>query len=263
MSRRFLEALKAKYGTPQAVMAVLGLDAALLKDESENDVLHKHAGKVIDLLMKRYGGSTQRVLQKLGMDEAMLTGVARRGEDRFGLRRSSRDDIPPKIETMPEQNLSSGWRAEDDEPDDDGYERFRERMREHGLSEDEVEEACELARDHVRRRGANGRDKHADDFMPVNRVRGGAPGRFGGERPGRRADGGSEVEAARAYTRQIGEEGERKAVDWATPEEELRANFRSITAWTAAVVATVAATVRLSMKFTNNLAVRPRSRLCA
>lgn len=126
-------------------------------------------------------------------------GVARRGEDRFGLR-PSRDNLPREIEEMPKENLSSPW-AEDDEPDD--LEPFRQRMREHGLSEDEVEEACKLARDHVRRRGSNGRDRHADDFFPINRMKGGPGGRFGGERHSLRKDGSSEVEAIREYGEQI------------------------------------------------------------
>ena len=60
------------------------------------------------------------------------------------------------------------------------------------MDEESIEEATNLARDHVRRRRANGKDRHdADDFFPINRVEGGRGGRFGGERPeGARANGG-------------------------------------------------------------------------
>ena len=79
------------------------------------------------------------------------------------------------------------------------------------MSEDEIEKACELARDHVicdmRRRSSNGKDR-----LPINRTQGGKGGHFGGERSGQRADGAGEIDGPRDM-RQIDEEGERRAVD--------------------------------------------------
>jgi hypothetical protein len=127
----------------------------------------------------------------------IIGGKPRTGGDRFGLRRSSRDSIEPKVEEMPAQNLESPWQAGDDEPGAE-YDRLREHLRGLGMSEDQIEGACNAARDDVRRRGSNGCDRHADDFLPKNRLQGGPGGRFGGER---------------------------RATDWATPEEEASGKF--------------------------------------
>lgn len=178
MSRRFLEALKSKYGTPRAAMAALGLDMALLRDEPENDLLHKHADRVVDALLKRFG-TPQRVLAKLGMDEARLTEPEHMksdprdgtgGEIEGGVWREGEDRDPPIEPPSPEQNLGS---------DDEMFDPLRAHLRDHGMSEDEVEQAIDVARRHVaqdRRRRMNGKDRlpervdvqdRSDDKMPL------------------------------------------------------------------------------------------------
>ena len=106
-------------------------------------------------------------------------GISRRGEDRRRAR--GRDHIPEHQNRHMHQDLTArdldppehpaslqrgpAW-AEDDE-DDDGFERFRSHLREQGLDEAAIERAVELGRDHMHRRGTNGRDRHhADDRFP-------------------------------------------------------------------------------------------------
>jgi hypothetical protein len=101
-------------------------------------------------------------MRRLGMDAALLDETDAEREARgwdSDRRRQGRDleplrgsgNLPEKIESVPEQNLSG---------EDDGFEPFRDHLREHtDMSEDEIEHACELARDHIPRRGANGRDR--------------------------------------------------------------------------------------------------------
>ena len=71
MSRRLLEALKARYKTPGAALRALGVDENLLGG-SDGDLLRENADKFVSLLLHRYG-SQRAVLQKLAMDASMLT----------------------------------------------------------------------------------------------------------------------------------------------------------------------------------------------
>jgi hypothetical protein len=226
---RLVEAIRAKYSTPQAALRALGLDTTLLNPEEDS-----LARKVKRILAD---------LNKLAMDADLLGepehmrsdprgeggggggeiegGVPRRGMDRFGLRRSSKDSIEPKIEEMQEEVLG----ASDDE-DDELYDPLREHLRKNGLDEESVERACELAKDHVRRRRSNGHDRHADDFLPKNHLgRSGPGGRFAGPRDSQHASGESDVAASREYMRQIYEEGDRRAVDeaWENPNGSMEA----------------------------------------
>jgi len=217
-----LEAFKKhlrRLGSPADVMARLGLDEFVGIADEHDDPLHKHSDRVIDHLLNRFG-TPERVLAKLGMDEAMLTEPKHMrsdprdgrggggGEILGGVHRSGEDDDPPIERPSPEQEMTAG----DDEPGEE-FDPLREHLRKAGLGEDEIEQACSLARDHVRRRRANGRDRHADDFLPKNRLKGGRGGRFGGPRHGQHTDDAGEIETAREYMRQIDEGDRRKAAD--------------------------------------------------
>jgi hypothetical protein len=154
--RKFIRALKKDYGTPERVLARLGYDRSILhaNDESleqEKQTLFRRGMAVADIQRlidthvavsdPRGGGGGEVV----GSDDVPIDPMIR-GEKSY-------DDLPPKIESMTE-NLSAG----DDEPD--ALEPFRQHLREHSdMTEDEISRACSLARDHLRRRGSNGRDR--------------------------------------------------------------------------------------------------------
>lgn len=146
---RLLEALKKKYKRPQDALRALGLDERLLTGDvvhSRSDDEYFHRGRDINDPLA-------------GMDRHRR----RTARDTFGLP-SGTAGIAPKRESMPPQRLSS--EAEDD------LEDFREHLRRH-MSEDQVEEACELSRDYMRRRSANGHDRRrvSRDEFPRNAVR--------------------------------------------------------------------------------------------
>jgi hypothetical protein len=148
--RKVFAALRRKFKTPQQCLAALGLDSRMLQ---ASDTVHS-ADNPDDPYWHR-GRSADDPMS--GMDRHRRP----RARDAFEVPSGTRG-IAPKEEEMPEQNLGSA------DEEDDGLEGFRTHLREHtDMSEDEISEACNLARDHVRRR-LNGRDRfparrHADD----------------------------------------------------------------------------------------------------
>jgi hypothetical protein len=167
------DALRAKFKDGRAALRALGVDENLL--DGEGDLLRKHADKFIRLLVQRYG-SDKAVLRKLAMDESMLTepehmksdprgntggevegGVARRGEDNFGLR-SSRDNLPPKVETMPEENTDEDEFSPEEEQ---SLQDYATDMRKRGDDAEVIDRAMRMARDFLRRHRG-----HADDRLP-------------------------------------------------------------------------------------------------
>jgi hypothetical protein len=177
-SSKLLRALKARFPRgPRQVLRKLGLDEDLLEvPESDSRGEHDSAmqlrlelEKAIDEEMSHYGGLTEKCYGKLL--DILDRHAPHGGGDR---RKATPDEIEPMTETMPAQNMG----AADDEHDD-GLEPFRDRLRDHGLSEDEVEHATRLARDHLRRKRANGRDR-----LPIPAAHGG----FGGHLSGRSKD---------------------------------------------------------------------------
>lgn len=188
---QLVDALRAKFKDGRSALRALGLDESLL--DSEDTLLRKNADKVINQLLKRFG-STQKVLQKLGMDASMLDepdrevlesakrgehfdprdgtpgvvvgGRERSGEDKFGLRRSSRDGIPPKVETN-EEDLS---RDEDlSEEEERALAEHAADMRRRGEDSRVIDHAMRMARDVLRRqRGhADDRRREARDRFPM------------------------------------------------------------------------------------------------
>jgi hypothetical protein len=189
---RIIGALKAKGYTPRSVLAKLGLDASLLVRDSEPEetVILRREGMSAENIQKLIDGHVGRSDVR-GGGGGSVVGSGYAGDDltaeqivdKYG----SFDDLPPKIETMPEQNMS----ADDDDP----YEEFSSYLRARGMSEDAIRTAVD-AHKSMRRgdRKPNGHDRRGRDSFPVNRVLGSertppTGGRFGGERAGRFADG--------------------------------------------------------------------------
>ena len=146
-------------------------------DAEEQGESELEAERMHDKPLENMREAMDRLLRKHGVDEEpfaeKLRMFADRADDR---RRRAKDNLPRKIETMPEENLASGHgRADDDEPDDE-YEKFRQHLQDHGLDEEAIEHAIGMAKD-MHKRGMNGRDR-----FPRNRVMGGRGGHFGGSR---------------------------------------------------------------------------------
>jgi hypothetical protein len=129
---RLSRAIRARYATPQAVCRRLGIDASLL--ESESDPLYEYLA--------------------VGKDG----------------RRRARDSDPPIVHPSPRQNVDElepmherGMGPQNmggDDEDDDPMQGFRRHLQENSeMSEDEIDKACGLARDFVRRKRANGKDR--------------------------------------------------------------------------------------------------------
>lgn len=105
----------------------------------------------------------------------IVGGPEREGKDRRRAR--GRDHIPSAEErnVNPEQNTDDDWQMADD---DEMFDPLRAHLRGHGMSEDEVEQAIDVARRDVaqdRRRRMNGKDRlpervdvqdRSDDKMP-------------------------------------------------------------------------------------------------
>jgi hypothetical protein len=157
MSQRFLNALKAKYKTPRAAMAALGLDMALLRADPS-----QHEEEASSMRGGRF-------------DPRGHTG----GE-------IVRDDIPSPQErrVSPLQNEDEGapierpaslqrMSAEDDERDE--YADFADYLRERGIAEDVIRGAVDY---HRRKRGmdnwkSNGHDRReARDRFPQRKPAG-------------------------------------------------------------------------------------------
>ena len=157
MNTALVEALREKFPSAKAALRAMGLDETLLDADTGKDSL---ADKVMRILVRRYG--TQRAaLRKLGMDASLLDepehmrsdprggtgGTWREGADKFGLRSSSRDNIPPKIETN-EEDLS---RDEDlSEEEERALQEHAAKMREEGMDSRVIDSAMRMARDVLR-----------------------------------------------------------------------------------------------------------------
>jgi hypothetical protein len=196
-AHKLMRALAKRFGTPQAALARLGMDAAMLDDDEPergmrdafDQLMRKHfpdagddnpfVNEMNELLDEHapHGSSDPR---GKGGGGGSIVGAAGDRRARGRDRRRAYDDIEPMQEHMPEQNMG----GEDERDDDALYDPLREHLREKGLGEDEIERAVELGKDQVRRRRANGRDR-----LPINRLRGGRGGHFGGGRNGGRFDG--------------------------------------------------------------------------
>jgi hypothetical protein len=151
---KLIDELKKRFASPRHALRALGLDESLLDQEPDQRVRRRRA--------------------RLAYDESQ--GEGERAEERLHDRPLERgnDDIEPMRERgMPPQNMGT---AEDDEEDAERFEAFRDHLRQHSrMSEDEIEEACNMARDYVhrsRRGRMNGKDR-----MPRNRLKGGRSGR--------------------------------------------------------------------------------------
>jgi hypothetical protein len=177
MCGRALRALRVKWGgNPKGAMRALGLDASLL-DEPELRTSER-SGK----FDPRDGGGGSVVRHEDTAEEVVR---------KYG----SFDDLPRKIETMPQQNLGG-----DDE--DDEWGPFRSYLEDCGLSKDEAERACEIVQDSRRRSRANGRDRSSRDQFPLNAVRSSereppSRGHFAGPRRHGETASGTAMDAAR------------------------------------------------------------------
>jgi hypothetical protein len=178
---RLLRALKSRYASPAAVLKKLGIDAALIRDEAVSSGMPSlpAATELHNLLASRFSHIK---------DDEEVGRMFELVEELADERRKAGDHIPRKIETMPEQNMG----AHDDEHDDH-LEPFREHLRDHGLSEDEVEEAAKLGRDFIRNRRSNGHDRRP---LPAA-----GHGGFGGHISGRSKD--ADLRQAREHMARI------------------------------------------------------------
>lgn len=162
------DALKKRFASPKHALRALGLPEDLLDDLQAED--HSIVGKrrrALKMAMDQDEGAHEHdapllreALDKLVRkhkardDDPMvkeLRDIADRHDRTAGDRRRRRadDEEPPMIETMPEENMSA-----------DDFEAFKDHLRENSkMSEDEIEQATELAKDYVRKRGANGKDR--------------------------------------------------------------------------------------------------------
>jgi hypothetical protein len=196
-AHKFMLALARSGISPKTALARLGMDAAMLDDEPG-------LREAVDALMqKHFPDATDDNPFFKGMHELVdeherrsdprgkgggggeIVGSGHEGDDdltgeEIVQKYGSFDADPPVEHPASQQNL--GGR-------DDGLGAFRDHLRENSdMTEDQIEEACGLARDHIRRRGSNGVDKRfGKDKFPVNGVRSSerpAPsrGHFGGER---------------------------------------------------------------------------------
>jgi hypothetical protein len=225
-AHKLMRALAKRFGTPQAALARLGMDQAMLDDDEPkrgmrdafDELMRKHfpdaddnnpfVNEMNELLDEHapHGSSDPRGSGHQG------TIVGAGGDRR---RPRGRDTDPPIEHPSPLQNKTSGpgrsggsYRmSEDDERDDSQFEDFKDHLRKNSeMSEDEIEEATKLARDFVRKRGGNGHDRHADDRFPINRLAGRRGGHFGGaRRSGGRWDGRDQenINAAREMASRI------------------------------------------------------------
>jgi hypothetical protein len=159
-TKQLVKAMREKYGSTRAVMQKLGLDHRLLNDADPSRAEELRSSE-------RGGHFDPRGGRNAGGGE-VLGGVHREGEDDIPSPEERRvsplqneDEGPPIERPSPLQNMAD---------DDEMYDPLREHLRNHGMSEDEVEQAIEVARRHVaqdrRRRSSNGHDKHADDRFP-------------------------------------------------------------------------------------------------
>jgi hypothetical protein len=156
MSKQLVRALKAKFGTPRNAMARLGLDMALLRDADPSMRSELETSERRGRFDPR--GNTSGTIEG---------GPERRGEDRD----------PPIEPPSPEQNRGEDWQMMAD--DDEMFDPLRDHLRQHGMDDEEVEQAIDVARRHVARdraRRSNGKDRlpqrvdvqdRSDDKMPL------------------------------------------------------------------------------------------------
>lgn len=167
MATKLLRALKQKFSSPAAVLKKLGLDAALIRDDepvSSGMPSLPAATELHNLLAEKFSHIK---------DDEEVARIFELVEELGDARREAGDRVSEKVESMPPEMAAS------DDKRDDRLEPFREHLRDKGMSEDEIDHACGLARDHIRRRHSNGHD-----VLPRNRLLGGRGGHFGGSRSG-------------------------------------------------------------------------------
>ena len=172
-----IEAIRRKFKTPQAALAALGLDTTLLDDPGDrqrkrDSKMRRHVDEMLSLLdtMGTDSDPSMRAEEEtserngrfdprgLGGGGEIVGGPEREGKDRRRAR--GRDTDPPLVHPESEQRMS----AEDDEP---SFEDFAEHLRRNSrMSEDDISHAIGLARDYLKRRRSNGRDRSADDRFP-------------------------------------------------------------------------------------------------
>ena len=187
---RLLDALKQRFSSPKDVLRALQLSEDLLDEMAQDrSIVGKRRRAKMAMDEEQSEGERQeetdhdRPLMRSALDKLLKKHGARDDHPMTKELRRMADlhdagsTIPPKVETMGRKpQLRRRYRRR--RKDDDRYENFREHLRQNSnMSEDEIEEAAEMARDVVRRRSANGKDR-----LPRNRLKGGAGGHFGGSR---------------------------------------------------------------------------------
>ena len=180
---RLSHALKARFGTARNVMKKLGLDDALLDFDEAQSEGERAEESLYDKPLTSLRSAVDKLVGKHSArdDDPMvqeLRQIAERHDRAASDRRKrGRDSLPPKIKTMPDENLG-----------DDDYEPLREHLREAELDDEAIERAVELGRDHVRRRSANGHARVSRDVLPRNASMSSKHGGgFGGHLSGGRA----------------------------------------------------------------------------
>jgi hypothetical protein len=175
---RICAELKRRGHTPSSVLRRLGLDQGFLRgasdkvhDDINDEYFHRGGEKTAwddneadeETLLKRMGETLEsiRALRATSHPKSDPRGSSHEGET-VG---AAGDTDPPIEPPGAEQNLGGK---------DDGFEPFREHLRQNSeMSEDEIEQACELARNHLARRGSNGVDRTfgrpAKDRFPQRR----------------------------------------------------------------------------------------------
>jgi hypothetical protein len=175
-----VDAIRAKFSTPQQALRSMGLDDTLL--DSESTRLRKRLDKLFDLISKQQASKKavprgrDQVTEPRHMPSDPRGGGGgqrggwRSGQDNFGLPSGS-PGLAEKRETMPPANTSTGEVREtlsgEDEFSPEEEQALREHaadMRKRGEDSTIIDHAMRMARDILRRR-RSGRDE-----LPSNRI---------------------------------------------------------------------------------------------
>ncbi len=170
-SKRLVEAMKQKYGTARNAMLALDLDPALLREDYEDDRADDRRRHADDrrrraddrrhdaddrLPRARIGRDLERPVERFRED---LTSHRMPTEERVEARDDDPDEFPQDPHRYPpsEQRMSDDRRISLDD--------FMDYLRSHSdMSEDELNGAMDIVRDHMRKRSSNGHDRRrADD----------------------------------------------------------------------------------------------------
>jgi hypothetical protein len=175
-------ALAARWGTPQNVCRRLRIDPRLLGLDSAENVS-------TGMPSLPAAAELHNMLATKLENDPEIARIFELIEELSDERREAGDNIPEKVESMPRENLSAGG----DEDDDPRLEPFSDHLRDKGMSEDEIDHAMRLARDHLKRKQANGFDR-----IPASAISGGMGGHLS-----RRGKGNAELRQMREHMDRI------------------------------------------------------------